>query len=230
MRLCDYCEVRPSAIVQLSIYVFVIFNITAFLANIQYISLLLSPIRRTRGQRIRRRCRAVDEQSSGRRIEDVAEQWTTHQTTSQSNLQQRDDRVCDNGASTSGGDHVFVRLIVRPHCRYGRETRLLGMERLWGRAAPEAAQCVHVASYIMLVHPTINPLFVRSFDSTAIRVGRAAQLLGADDDSRHHCVHGASYKCGVRGQHCCACGESCHHSCQCLTLYLTHRRGQRQNV
>ena len=141
-------------------------------------------------------------------------------------LQQRDDRVCDNGASTSGGDHVFVRLIVRPHCRYGRETRLLGMERLWGRAAPEAAQCVHVASYIMLVHPTINPLFVRSFDSTAIRVGRAAQLLGADDDSRHHCMHGASYKCGDRGQHCCACGESCHHSCQCLTLYLTHRRAR----
>ena len=83
-------------------------------------------------------------------------------------LQQRDDRVCDNGASTSGGDHVFVRLIVRPHCRYGRETRLLGMERLCGRAAPEAAQC----------------------------------------------------------QHCCACGESCHHSCQCLTLYLTHRRAR----
>ena len=76
LRLCDYCEVRPSAIVQLSIYVFVIFNITAFLANIQYISLLLSPIRRTRGQRIRRRCRAVDEESSGRRIDDVAEQWT----------------------------------------------------------------------------------------------------------------------------------------------------------
>ena len=56
-------------------------------------------------------------------------------------LQQRDDRVCDKGASTSGGDHVFFRLFVRPYCRSGRETRLLGMERLWGRASPAAAMC-----------------------------------------------------------------------------------------
>ena len=106
------------------------------------------------------------------------------------------------------------------------------MERLWGRAAGAGGSnvCMWVASFIMLVHPTINPLFVRSFDSTSIRVGRAAQLLGADDDSRHHCVHGASYKCCDRRQHCCACGESCHHSCHCLTLYLTHRRARTKRL
>ena len=58
-------------------YVFVIFNITAFLANIQYISFTLSYTEcggrravdeESSGRRIRRHRRAVDEESSGRRI------------------------------------------------------------------------------------------------------------------------------------------------------------------
>ena len=80
-------------------------------------------------------------------------------------LQQRDDRVCDNGASTRCGDHVFVRLIVRPYCSTG------GRLGYWewsacggGRPAPEAAMCAcgWQASSCWFTPPSTRCSYVRS--------------------------------------------------------------------
>ena len=143
-----------------------------------------------------------------------------------------------NNGTTVFVTKVRVRVVVITCsfvCSFDRTADPGGKLGYWewsacGGGRRRRQQCVHVARYIMLVHPTINPPFVRSFDSTAMRVGRAAQLLGADDASRYHCVHGASYACGDRGQHCCACGESCYHSCHCLTLHISYTQAGKDKM